>query len=49
MYVNAATVDAAFYDGMKKHYSEAEIMELGAFIALWYGMQVFMRALEDRG
>ena len=49
MYLNPASVDAAFYDGMKKHYSEAEIMELGAFIALWYGMQVFMRTLEDRG
>jgi alkylhydroperoxidase family enzyme len=49
MYENPASVDAAFYDGMKNHYSEAEIMELGAFIALWYGMQVFMRTLEDRG
>ena len=49
MYMNPASVDAAFYDGMKRHYSEAEIMELGAFIALWYGMQVFMRTLEDRG
>jgi alkylhydroperoxidase family enzyme len=49
MYVNPASVDADFYDEMKKHYSEAQIMELGAFIALWYGMQVFMRTLEDRG
>ena len=45
MYLNSASVAAAVYDGMKKHYSEAEIMELGAFIALWYGMQVFMRTL----
>ena len=45
MYLNPGSVDAAFYDGMKKHYSEAEIMELGAFIALYYGMQVFMRTL----
>lgn len=49
MYLNPASVDAAFYDGMKKHYSEAEIMELGAFIALYYGMQVFMRTLGGRG
>lgn len=48
MYLNPASVDAAFYDGMKQHYSEAEIMELGAFIALWYGMQVFMRTLGAR-
>jgi hypothetical protein len=30
---------------MKTHFSEAEIMELGAFIALQYGMQMFMRTL----
>ena len=47
MYLNPTSVDAAFYDGMKQHYSEAEIMELGAFIALWYGMQVFMRTLGE--
>ncbi len=46
MYMNAASVDAEFYAGMKQHYSEAEIMELGAFIALHYGMQVFMRTLH---
>ena len=48
MYVNPESVDAAFYAGMKKHHSEAEIMELGAFVALWYGMQVFMRTLGPR-
>ena len=48
MYMNAASVDADFYAGMKQHYSEAEIMELGAFIALHYGLQVFMRTLARR-
>ena len=46
MYMNAASVDAEFYAGMKEHYSEAQIMELGAFIALHYGMQAFMRTLK---
>jgi alkylhydroperoxidase family enzyme len=46
MYLNPAGIDAEFYAEMKRHYSEAEIMELGAFIALHYGMQVFMRTLE---
>jgi len=46
MYRDPKSVDAAFYDGMKKHYSEAQIMELGAFIAFHYGMQVFMRTLR---
>ena len=38
-------MDAAFYAEGKQHYSEAQIMELGAFIAFHYGMQVFMRAM----
>jgi alkylhydroperoxidase family enzyme len=46
MYLDPGKVDAAFYDELKKHYSEAQIMELGAFIALHYGMQAFMRTLD---
>jgi len=45
MYLNPEKVDAAFYDEGRKHYSEAQIMELGAFIAFHYGMQAFMRTL----
>jgi alkylhydroperoxidase family enzyme len=45
MYLDASKLDTAFYDKMKRHYTEAQIMELGAFIALHYGMQVFMRTL----
>jgi hypothetical protein len=30
---------------LKKNWSEARIMELGAFIAFHYGMQMFMRSL----
>lgn len=46
MYLDPGKVDNAFYDELKKHYSEAQIMELGAFIALHYGMQLFMRTLD---
>ncbi len=46
MYLDPGKVDAAFYDELKKHYTEAQIMELGAFIALHYGMQLFMRTLD---
>jgi alkylhydroperoxidase family enzyme len=46
MYVNPEKVDAAFYAEGKKYYSEAQIMELGAFIAFHYGMQAFARTLE---
>lgn len=45
MYLNPENVDAAFYAAGKKHYTEAQIMELGAFIAFHYGMQAFMRTL----
>ena len=49
MYLNPERVDAAFYAEGKRHYSEAQIMELGAFIAFHYGMQVFARTLGFRG
>ena len=45
MYLNPERVDAAFYDEGRKHYTEAQIMELGAFIAFHYGMQAFARTL----
>ena len=46
MYLNPENVDAAFYAAGKKHYTEAQIMELGAFIAFHYGMQAFTRTLR---
>lgn len=46
MYLDASKVDAAFYAELKTHFSEAEIMELGSFIALQFGMQMFMRTLQ---
>jgi alkylhydroperoxidase family enzyme len=45
MYLNPEKVNAFFYAEGKKHYSEAQIMELGAFIAFHYGMQAFARTL----
>jgi alkylhydroperoxidase family enzyme len=45
MFLDASQVDAAFYDELKRHYTEAQIIELGAFIAFHYGMQMFMRSL----
>jgi alkylhydroperoxidase family enzyme len=46
MFLDANQLDNTFYDEMKKHWSEAQIMELGAFIAFHYGMQMFMRSLD---
>ncbi len=45
MYLNPENVNTAFYDEGKQHYTEAQIMELGAFIAFHYGMQAFARTL----
>jgi alkylhydroperoxidase family enzyme len=46
MYLDPTKIDAAFYAELKKHFTEAQIMELGAFIAFHYGMQMFMRSLR---
>ncbi len=45
MYLDPHKVDGAMYADLKKHWSEAQIMELGAFIAFHYGMQLWMRSL----
>jgi alkylhydroperoxidase family enzyme len=47
MYRTPETVDAAFYDEGKTHWSEAQIMEVGGLVAIHYGMQVFMRTLSS--
>jgi alkylhydroperoxidase family enzyme len=45
MFLDANQLDKSFYDEMKQYWSEAQIMELGAFIAFHYGMQMFMRSV----
>jgi len=45
MYLDPTKIDSAFYAELKRHFTEPQIMELGAFIAFHYGMQMFMRAL----
>jgi hypothetical protein len=46
MYTEPTKVNADFYNLGKTFYSEPEIMELGAFIAFHYGLQMFMRTLN---
>jgi alkylhydroperoxidase family enzyme len=48
MYVDPEKIDGVFYAEGKKHFTEAQIMELGAFIAFHYGMQAFARTLDAR-
>ena len=45
MYLDANQIDKAFYDEMKKHWTEAQIMELGSFMVCYYGMAMFIRSL----
>jgi hypothetical protein len=40
------SIDAAFYDRLREHYSEEEIVELGAFIGFNVGYHTFFRTLE---
>jgi hypothetical protein len=40
------TIDAAFFDELRKHYSEAEIVELGAFIGFNLGYHTFFGSLK---
>lgn len=48
MYLDPHKVDEAMYTDLKQHWSEPQIMELGAFIAFHYGMQLWMRSLGAR-
>lgn len=45
MYLDASQIDKAFYDNMKQHWTEAQIMEIGSFMVCHYGMQMFMRSI----
>jgi hypothetical protein len=45
MYLDANQIDKAFYDNMKRYWTEAQIMELGAFMVCHYGMAMFMRSM----
>jgi len=39
-------IDAAFYDELRRHYSEEEIVELGAFIGFNVGYHTFFGTLK---
>lgn len=39
-------IDAAFYERLREHYSEEEIVELGSFIGFNVGYHTFFRTLD---
>ena len=46
MALNPDKIDAAFYDALRKHYPEGEIVELGAFIGFNIGYHTFFGTLK---
>jgi hypothetical protein len=46
MATNPDKIDAAFIDELRKHYSEEEIVELGAFIGFNLGYHTFFGSLK---
>ena len=46
MATNPDAIDAAFFDELRQHYSEEEIVELGAFIGFNLGYHTFFGSLK---
>ena len=46
MGTDPGAIDAAFYDRLRRHYSEEEIVELGAFVAFNIGYHTFFGTLK---
>ena len=46
MALNPDKIDASFYGGLRRHYSEEEIVELGAFIGFNIGFHTFFGTLN---
>ena len=46
MQFEPASIDAAFYDRLREHYTEEEIVELGAFIGFNVGYHTLFRTLD---
>ena len=46
MAVNPGAVDAAFHAELRRHYSEAEVIELAAFIGFNLGYHTFFSTLK---
>ena len=46
MLTNPDAIDAAFFDALRRHYSDDEIVELGAFIGFNLGYHTFFGSLK---
>ena len=48
LFLDSTKVDKIFYDEMHKHWSDAEIMEIGSFVALFHGIHMVMKTYDAR-
>jgi len=46
MATDSGAIDAAFFDELRRHYSEDEIVELGVFIGINLGFHTFFGSLK---
>ena len=46
MALDPGRIDAAFHDALRRHYSEEEMVELGAFIGFNIGYHTFFGTLK---
>ena len=46
MATDPGAIDGAFYDALRQHYSDEEVVELGAFIGFNVGYHTFFGTLE---
>ena len=46
MALNPEKIDGAFYDALRRHYSDEEIVELGTFIGFNIGYHTFFSTLK---
>ncbi|MEP4378544.1 MAG: hypothetical protein ABJ215_05850 [Alphaproteobacteria bacterium] len=46
--IDPEKVDAAFYEQMHAHFTEAQIIELGTFFAIYHAAHLFMKTLNAR-
>ena len=48
LFLDPDKVDAIFYDQMREHWTEAQIMEIGTFLAIYHAAHLFMKTLDAR-
>ena len=48
MFLDSTKVDKIFYDQMREHYNDAQIMEIGTFLAIYHAAHLFMKTLNAR-